>query len=88
MTEEIIIKNSPVVMTKKKYNELKNNINTVLDDKTTDEILKMVCQVLKFDPKLGIYNKELGQKMKEYQHRKSNEEGLSIYAWRKLHKKK
>ena len=75
----------PALLSKKKFNELKERFET--HSGNVDLLLKDLCEVLNFNPEVGIYNKELGKKMVEYRNKKAAEEGLTLYQWRKLHKK-
>jgi hypothetical protein len=78
----------PCLLSKKKYKELRDHFaNTVNDDEIVNNLLEKLCEVLKFDPELGIYNKERGKRMIEYRNKKAEEAGLTIYAWRKQNKK-
>ena len=53
-------KPTTVVMSKKKYQEIKIRLNNLFDEDTVDKMLKELSEVLKFDPDVGIYNKEKG----------------------------
>ena len=76
-------KPTTVVMSKKKYQEIKIRLNNLFDEDTVDKMLKELSEVLKFDPDVGIYNKEKGQKFMEWRKKRAEELGISDYDYRK-----
>jgi hypothetical protein len=78
---------STCLLSKKKYKELKEKFESHADKETAEILLKDVCEVLNFNPLIGLYNKEIGKKMIEYRNKKAEEAGLSLYQWRKQNKK-
>jgi hypothetical protein len=80
-------KPTTVLLSKKKYQEIKIRLNNLFDEDTVDKMLREMTEVLHFDPEVGLYNKERGKKMVEYRNKKAAEEGLTLHQWRKIHKK-
>jgi hypothetical protein len=81
MTDEV--KKIPAIsfMSKKKYNDIKKNFENVIDDEEkVKELLKMLCEILKFDKNIGLYNPEQGKKNYEKIKKKAVETGLSTYV--------
>lgn len=76
-------KPTTVVMSKKKYQEIKIRLTNLFDEDTVDKMLKELSEVLKFDPDVGIYNKEKGQKFMEWRKKRAEELGISDYDYRK-----
>ena len=75
MTEEtlepIVTKIAPQ-LTKTKYRKISDEIHTVLQKEQADQILKIICNVMQFNPAAKVYDKERIN-------RKMNETGLTSY---------
>lgn len=47
-----------------------------------DGIMDIICSVCHFDPEAKVYKPEMAQRMKEYMHKKQEENGASSYTLR------
>jgi hypothetical protein len=67
-------------MSKKKYHIFENVLHEKgLDKDIVSEVLKSLCQVIKFDPMAPTATPEQTQKMLEYRRKKAEEQCKSIY---------
>ena len=66
--------------TKKKYNEYKKALEQkVTDAELIESILKTLCDTLNFDPTAKVYNEQVAKRNKEWQKKKAEELGISVY---------
>jgi hypothetical protein len=68
------------VLTKTRFNELKESLKNDFGDEDLTKILDHLKRVMKFDPSKSSYTKELGQKMIEKRREKAKETGISSYV--------
>lgn len=68
------------ILSKKKYNEYKTYLEEKMEERDVDEALAKLCEILKFDPVKGIYDKERGKKQYEKLKDIAEKTGQSIYV--------
>ena len=60
------------VMSKKRYNEIRELVLTVTGDEVkTEEFMRGVAEVMKYDPERGLYTPEKGKRSYESQKRRA-----------------
>jgi hypothetical protein len=69
------------VMSKKRYNEIEQTLQQLIKD-PCDHALAMnkICEIMKFDPKVGVYTPEKGKQMSERRRQKAAALGISQHA--------
>ncbi len=65
-------------MSKKRYHELLTRMNEELGAKTAATALRMVCEVLRFDPSLPQYTPEAGRRSMASRAARAAELGVSV----------
>lgn len=79
------------IVTKTKYNDLKDILNTNFTEEQVELILGTLKKVVNFDPSVPSYTKEDGKKRIEQRREKSKATGMSqyeLYGGRKYYEKK
>ncbi len=81
-TQESVTCKGTGVISKKRYLEIKNRIETELsyvDNAVITKLLQDICNILSFDPNQSTYTKERGQKAIQRRKERSKELGVSTY---------
>lgn len=86
MSEETPKKPATVVMSKKKYNELRDRLTEYVDSNTLDRMLSDIREVLRFNPEDKTYTPEKGKQFMEW--RKKHAEKLGITEYEYIYRKK
>jgi hypothetical protein len=81
-------KPSTVVMSKKKYQEIKAKIEQYTDEETLEKILRDMCEVMRFEPNEKIYTPERGKKFMEWRKKHAEKLGITDNEYRKGFKTK
>ena len=73
-------KKAQSMLTKKRYNDLKNILTEIYgaDNRLEDALMKF-CDMMRFDPEASTYNEKVAQQIKQYRERKKAE-GVPIYV--------
>ena len=68
------------VMSIKRLNAIKDILAKRIDDQSTEEIMKEICDVINFNPDYSKGRNAAGnnEKIKEWRERKANEYGVSV----------
>jgi len=66
-------------LSKKRYAEIRDAYQELLEKEQVDKCMEILCEVLKFDPNGKTYTKERGAYLKAYRD-KLKEEGISTYV--------
>lgn len=68
-----------ITMSKKRYVEMKERLTQAFPTQDTDKVLQIICDIMKFDPDIGLYSKERLEKLAEHRKKIMNETGKSLY---------
>jgi len=69
------------VMSKKRLVEIEKSISEFIPEKENlEKIILAICDVLKFDPELKMYTKEIGQQHIQRRKQRAEELGVSQYV--------
>ncbi len=54
-------------LTKKRFYEIESRVRTILaaDGTAAGEVMRAICEVMKFDPKVSCYSEEIREKLVE-----------------------
>lgn len=73
------------VLSKKRFNQIKEAVMEAVNDETiTERIMKRVSEIMKFDPEVGIYRKDVAKKIYEGYRQKAAEQNISVYKALKM----
>jgi hypothetical protein len=73
------------VLSKKRFNQIKEAVMEAVKDETiTEQIMKRVSEIMKFDPDVGIYRKGVAKMMYDKQKQKAAEQNMSVYKALKM----
>lgn len=69
------------VMSKKRYREIEQALQeSIKDPQELASTMKRICEIMKFDPNIGIYTPEKGKQMSERRRQKAAALGISQHA--------
>ena len=67
-----------VVLTRRKFDELRSTFEQRLDPVTCDWVMQSMCTQLGFDPSKKIYTPDLGRQQRDGRRRKAAEHGMGV----------
>jgi len=65
-------------MSKRKYVEMQQFIHASCEKEVAESICRKICEVMRFDPDVGLYSKKKVKQVTEWRERKAKELGLTV----------
>lgn len=68
------------ILSKKKYKEISEKLQGYLEEETLNKVLHDFCEVMRFNPEIGLYSQERLQEIYEKRRKEAEEKGTSLYV--------
>lgn len=67
-------------MSKRRYEAMETRLRVMVDDEKREDIMRMIREVMQYDPYASRYTPEVGQRAKDARHRIASERGVTTYV--------